>query len=39
VTGEFFVDESVLRNIGVRDFSRYAVSPGVEPSLDLFVDG
>jgi len=39
VTGQFFVDESALRNIGVQDFSRYALSPGVEPSPDLFVDG
>ena len=37
-TGNFFIDEDVLRAEGVQDFERYAVSPG-EPLLrDLFVD-
>jgi len=37
-TGQFFIDEDVLRNAGIADFSGYSVSPGVEPTLDLFVD-
>jgi citronellol/citronellal dehydrogenase len=37
-TGNFFLDEEVLRAEGVRDFERYAVASG-EPLLrDLFVD-
>lgn len=27
-TGNFFVDEEVLRNEGVKDFAPYAVAPG-----------
>lgn len=38
VTGNFFIDEDVLRSHGVTDFSRYAVTPGVEPCIDLFLD-
>ena len=37
-TGNFFVDEDVLREEGVRDFKRYAVEPGVELMPDLFLD-
>jgi len=37
-TGNFFVDEDVLREEGVRDFGRYAVEPGVELMPDLFLD-
>ncbi|MGE0357557.1 MAG: SDR family oxidoreductase [Burkholderiales bacterium] len=37
-TGNFFLDEAVLRAAGVEDFSRYAVNPGVAPFKDLFVD-
>ncbi len=36
-TGQFFVDEQVLREMGVTDFSKYAVDPSVPPSPDLFV--
>ena len=36
-TGNFFIDETVLRNAGVHDFSRYAMQPGTEPMMDLFV--
>jgi citronellol/citronellal dehydrogenase len=36
-TGNFFVDEDVLRAEGVTDFSRYAVEPGVELMPDLFL--
>jgi citronellol/citronellal dehydrogenase len=27
-TGQFFIDEAVLRDAGVTDFERYAVTPG-----------
>lgn len=37
-TGQFFLDEQVLRGAGVTDFERYAVTPGSEPILDFFVD-
>ncbi|MGH8750148.1 MAG: SDR family oxidoreductase, partial [Burkholderiales bacterium] len=37
-TGNFFIDEEVLKNAGVRDFSHYAVTPGVKLANDLFVE-
>ena len=37
-TGNFFVDEEVLRNAGVRDLSVYAVEPGAPLAADLFLD-
>jgi citronellol/citronellal dehydrogenase len=37
-TGRFFIDEDVLREEGVRDFARYATSPGEELWPDLFLD-
>ena len=37
-TGNFFIDEEILRRAGVSDFDRYALSPGVPPFRDLFVD-
>jgi len=36
-TGNFFVDEDVLRSAGVTDFAKYLVTPGVEPLPDFFV--
>jgi citronellol/citronellal dehydrogenase len=36
-TGQFFVDEEVLRSIGFRDFDRYATSPGEALIPDLFI--
>jgi citronellol/citronellal dehydrogenase len=36
-TGNFFVDEDVLRTEGVQDFSRYAVSPGADLMQDFFL--
>jgi citronellol/citronellal dehydrogenase len=36
-TGNFFVDEDVLRAEGVQDFSRYAVSPGADLMQDFFL--
>jgi citronellol/citronellal dehydrogenase len=37
-TGNFFIDDEVLRAEGVTDLSRYAAVPGEEPFPDLFVD-
>ena len=38
-TGNFFVDETLLRKHGVTDFDQYAVSPGSkELMLDFFLD-
>jgi citronellol/citronellal dehydrogenase len=36
-TGNFFVDDDVLREEGVTDFEQYAVEPGVELQPDFFV--
>jgi citronellol/citronellal dehydrogenase len=36
-TGNFFIDEEVLRSEGVTDFSRYAVTPGADLIQDLFL--
>jgi citronellol/citronellal dehydrogenase len=37
-TGHFHIDEDVLRAAGVKDFERYAVTPGVPLFQDLFVE-
>ncbi|MBX3652260.1 MAG: NAD(P)-dependent oxidoreductase [Burkholderiales bacterium] len=37
-SGHFYIDEAVLREEGVTDFDAYAVTPGVEPCTDLFLD-
>ncbi len=37
-TGQFFIDDSVLYEAGVRDFSRYSVEPGSPLLGDLFID-
>jgi citronellol/citronellal dehydrogenase len=37
-TGNFFIDEAVLREEGVTDLSRYAVTAGAELAPDLFVE-
>jgi citronellol/citronellal dehydrogenase len=37
-TGNFHIDEDVLRQRGEKDFGRYAVSPGTPLFVDLFVD-
>lgn len=37
-TGRFVIDEELLKAHGVTDFSKYAVTPGVEPLPDFFVD-
>jgi len=36
-TGRFFIDEDVLREAGVADFSSYSVEPGAELFPDFFV--
>lgn len=36
-SGNFFVDETVLRDAGVTDFDAYAVSPGAPLSPDFFL--
>jgi citronellol/citronellal dehydrogenase len=37
-TGNFYIDEEVLKRAGVTDFARYAVTPGVLLFQDLFVE-
>jgi citronellol/citronellal dehydrogenase len=37
-TGQFFIDDSVLYEAGVRDFAAYSVEPGTVPLGDLFID-
>lgn len=37
-TGQMLIDEDVLRENGVEDFSNYLTTPGTEPLLDLFLD-
>lgn len=37
-TGQFFIDEAVLRAAGVTDFERYAVTPGAPVNPDIFLD-
>jgi citronellol/citronellal dehydrogenase len=36
-TGQFLIDEVVLREAGERDFTRYAVDPTLSPAPDIFV--
>ena len=36
-TGNFFVDEDVLRKAGVTDFDSYAVTPGGPLTPDFFL--
>jgi len=38
LTGQFLLDEDVLRAAGRTDFSAYAAVPGVTPHIDLFVE-
>ena len=37
-TGNFYIDETVLRETGVIDFDAYAVTPGAKLYTDLFLD-
>jgi citronellol/citronellal dehydrogenase len=36
-TGNFFVDENVLRDEGITDFEQYLVTPGSKPQPDIFL--
>ncbi len=36
-TGNFFIDETLLRESGVTDFGQYAAEPGAELQTDLFL--
>lgn len=38
-SGNFYLDEDVLRGTGVKDFSKYSVEPGAALMKDLFLDG
>ena len=38
VTGRFFIDEAVLRDEGLEDFSSYACVPGATLRRDLYLD-
>ena len=38
VTGQFFIDEQVLQQQGIEDFSAYAVNPAVPLFGDLFLE-
>ena len=37
-TGNFFLDEEVLKEAGITDLDRYAMKPGVRLIPDLFLD-
>jgi len=38
-SGNFFLDEDVLRSTGLTDFEKYSVKPGAALMKDLFLDG
>ena len=38
LSGQSLLDEQVLRDAGITDFSGYLVTPGIDPIIDLFVD-
>lgn len=38
LTGNFFIDEDLLKSRGVSDFNQYAITPGVPLYQDLFVN-
>jgi len=37
-TGNFFIDETVLAEVGIKDLTRYAIKPGAPLLPDLFLD-
>ncbi|MCW5589962.1 MAG: NAD(P)-dependent oxidoreductase [Legionellales bacterium] len=37
-SGRFFIDEEILREQGIEDFSKYALDPGAKLFTDLFLD-
>jgi len=36
-TGNFFIDEKILKDHGITDLGKYAVNPNVEPYDDFFL--
>lgn len=38
VTGQFFIDETLLREAGEKEFSKYAINPDVPLFSDLFIN-
>ena len=38
ITGNFFLDEEVLKEKGVEDFKKYAVNPNAPLFTDLYLD-
>ena len=38
LTGQFLIDEEILKEAGEVDFSHYSMTPGVAPMRDLFLD-
>ena len=36
-TGNFFIDDEVLRSIGITNLDKYSVEPGAKLIVDLFV--
>jgi citronellol/citronellal dehydrogenase len=36
-SGNFFVDEDLLRDVGVRDFEKYSMVPGAKLAPDFFL--
>jgi citronellol/citronellal dehydrogenase len=38
VSGNFFIDEEILRQEGVVDFDKYAITPGIPLFTDLFLE-
>jgi citronellol/citronellal dehydrogenase len=37
-TGNFYIDETVLAQVGIKDLARYAIKPGAPLLPDLFLD-
>ena len=37
-TGQFFIDEQVLREAGMTDFNRYAIDPTATLTPDIFLE-
>jgi citronellol/citronellal dehydrogenase len=38
LTGQWLLDENLLRERGCTDFEKYSVVPGTTPALDLYVE-
>ena len=37
-TGNFFIDEEVLKETGITDFKKYAINPETKQMKDIFLD-